>query len=90
MTYDGTPISSSTRAKNISLEEARRRAKPLPPLGPMSPSILRGVVEIGTPKGADEWGREIKFEREDREGEKRKRGFSALFKWSKKDKDTVF
>ncbi|KAE8447985.1 hypothetical protein EG329_009908 [Mollisiaceae sp. DMI_Dod_QoI] len=89
VTYEGTPISSSQRAKNISLEEARRRAKPLPPLGPMSPSILKGVVEIGTPKGIDEFGRELRFE-ESKDVEKKKRGFSGLFKWSKKDKENVF
>ena len=48
VTYGGTELNTTrTRAKIISLDEARRRAKPLPPLGPMSPSILKGVVEIG-------------------------------------------
>lgn len=75
VTYDGTPISCSARAKNISLDEARRRAKPLPPLGPMSPSVIQGVVEIGSPCADDEFGADIR----ELEGKKR-RGFSGLFK----------
>jgi hypothetical protein len=79
VTFDGTPISFSGRAKNISLDEARRRAKPLPPLGPMSPSVVRGVVELETPYGIDEFGMDA------REVERKKnRGFSGLFKRDKK------
>jgi hypothetical protein len=79
VTFDGTPISFSPRAKNISLDEARRRAKPLPPLGPMSPSVVRGVVELETPYGVD--GLEV----DAREvGRKRSRAFSGLFKRDKK------
>lgn len=82
VTYAGTPLSHAPRAQIISLDEARRRAKPLPPLGPMSPSTVKGVVEIGP--GSD---------REVRRGvdglgvatEKRKRGFSGLFRRSKKE-----
>jgi hypothetical protein len=74
VTFDGTPISFSARAKNFSLDEARRRAKPLPPLGPMSPSVVRGVVELETPSVVDEFGTDAK----DVQG-KRRRGFSGLF-----------
>lgn len=58
----------------ISLTEARRRAKPLPPLGPMSPSVVKGVVEIGDPR-----------QKGDEVVEKRKRGLSGLFTRRKKD-----
>jgi hypothetical protein len=75
VTFDGTPISCSPRAKNITLDEARKRAKPLPPLGPMSPSVVQGVVEIGSPYGVDE------FESDVKETEcKKRRGFTGLFK----------
>ncbi|KUJ10766.1 uncharacterized protein LY89DRAFT_723346 [Mollisia scopiformis] len=83
VTYGGTPLSSSQRAKNISLEEARRRAKPLPPLGPMSPSVLKGVVEIGGGKERDEWGRVVEKE------EVKKRGFGGFFKW-RREKENIF
>jgi hypothetical protein len=83
VTFDGTPISFSARAKNISLDEARRRAKPLPPLGPMSPSVVRGVVELETPYVVDEFGVDSK----DVEC-KRRRGFSGLFKREKR-KDSI-
>jgi hypothetical protein len=79
VTFDGTPISFSGRAKNISLDEARRRAKPLPPLGPMSPSVVRGVVELESPHATDEFGIDVK----DYDG-RRRRGFSGLFKREKK------
>jgi hypothetical protein len=75
VTYAGTPLSSAPRAQIISLDEARRRAKPLPPLGPMSPSIVRGVVEIG---GSERMGdREVNGG--DAGKERRKRGLSGLF-----------
>lgn len=64
------------------MEEARRRAKPLPPLGPMSPSVLRGVVEIGSgSREGQDWraGRELA-------PEKRKRGFNRLFRRGKKER----
>ena len=83
VTFDGTPISFSGRAKNISLDEARRRAKPLPPLGPMSPSVVRGVVELETTYGVDDFG----IDGRDFDS-KRRRGFSGLFKREKK-KDFV-
>ena len=51
----------------------------MPPLGPMSPSVVRGVVELETPYVVDEYGMDVK----DLEG-KRRRGFSGLFK---RDKD---
>jgi len=75
VTYDGTPMSCSARAKNISLDEARRREKPLPPLGPLSPSVVQEVVEIGSPYDADEFGADVK-----EPGCKKKRCFSGLFK----------
>jgi hypothetical protein len=75
VTYDGIPLIYGARAKNISLDEARRRAKPLPPLGPTTPSVVQGVVEIGV-GGLDplSWDREGMEERD-----KKKGGFSALF-----------
>jgi hypothetical protein len=79
VTFDGTPISFSPRAKHISLDEARRRAKPLPPLGPMSPTAVRGAVELECPHGiveSDMYARD--FER------KKCRVFSGLFKRDKK------
>lgn len=68
----------------ISLEEAQRRSrvakeKPLPPLGPMSPSTVKGLVEIGPGKEKNT---------SSRVPEKRKRGFSALFK--RKNLEGVF
>lgn len=69
---------SSIRTQHslISLAEAQRRAKPLPPLGPMSPSILEGVVEIGDSRSES---------RGDEVIEKRKRGLSGLFSRRKKE-----
>jgi hypothetical protein len=79
VTFDGTPISFSPRAKHISLDEARRRAKPLPPLGPMSPSAVRGAVELECPYGIVESDMSARdFER------KKCRVFSGLFKREKK------
>jgi hypothetical protein len=74
VTYDGTPISFSPRPRIISLDEARRRAKPLPPLGPMSPSAVQGVVEMGTSNGVDVVGTGLK------EFEGKRKGFGGLFK----------
>lgn len=43
----------NSRMTRISPAEAKNRAKPLPPLGPMGPSAIPGVVEIGSkPEGA--------------------------------------
>jgi hypothetical protein len=79
VTFDGTPISFSPRAKHISLDEARRRAKPLPPLEPMSPSAVRGAVELECPYGIVESDMSARdFER------KKCRVFSGLFKREKK------
>jgi hypothetical protein len=46
------PTEEETRRANhrmarASLAEAKSRSKPLPPLGPMSPSAVPGVVEMG-------------------------------------------
>ncbi|KAF7876328.1 hypothetical protein EAF04_001421 [Stromatinia cepivora] len=41
-------ICSNSRITRISLADAKLRAKPLPPLGPMAPSAIPGVVEIGS------------------------------------------
>lgn len=81
----------------ISLAEARKRAasKPLPPLGPMSPSVLRGVVEIGTdtrnaPTKSvgmvkyDLWGGG-RDKMDDSVVDKRKRGLSGLFSRRKRE-----
>lgn len=75
--------------KSITLEESR--LKPLPPLGPMSPSILRGVVEIGPPMERGLKTNECGVGREaaglDENGnqrEKKRRGFSSLFGWTRK------
>ncbi|PQE09550.1 hypothetical protein CJF30_00010643 [Rutstroemia sp. NJR-2017a BBW] len=38
---------SNQRMARASLAEAKSRSKPLPPLGPMSPSAVPGVVEMG-------------------------------------------
>ena len=45
----------------------------------MSPSVLSGLVEIGTTNGVDEWGREVKSDG----GGRRRRGLSDLFKKAK-------
>jgi hypothetical protein len=81
VTFDGTPISFSARARNISLDEARKRAKPLPPLGPMSPSVVRSFVELETAYGVDEFGMDA---RDPEKRRRRRRGFSGLFKREKK------
>ncbi|RAL59987.1 hypothetical protein DID88_000613 [Monilinia fructigena] len=39
---------SNSRMTKISLADAKLRSKPLPPLGPMAPSAIPGVVEIGS------------------------------------------
>ncbi|ESZ90598.1 hypothetical protein SBOR_9017 [Sclerotinia borealis F-4128] len=39
---------SNSRMTRISLADSKLRAKPLPPLGPMAPSAIPGVVEIGS------------------------------------------
>lgn len=83
-TYDGTPISSTTRPRNLALPDCQRKDKPLPPLGPMSPSVLSGLVEIGTTNGVDEWGREVRIsERETMNVGRRRRVFSELFRKAK-------
>ncbi|KAG4435059.1 hypothetical protein IFR05_009449 [Cadophora sp. M221] len=73
-----TPAASTPHLRNPSLE-TQFRNKPLPPLGPMSPSVLSGLVEIGTTNGVDEWGREVKSDGTGR----RRRGLSDLFKKAK-------
>ncbi|KAI9643718.1 hypothetical protein NHQ30_008341 [Ciborinia camelliae] len=45
---DVGPIRSNSRVTRISLADAKLRAKPLPPLGPMAPSAIPGVVEMGS------------------------------------------
>ncbi|PVH71187.1 hypothetical protein DL98DRAFT_111886 [Cadophora sp. DSE1049] len=73
-----TPAASTPHLRNPSLE-TQFKNKPLPPLGPMSPSVLSGLVEIGTTNGVDEWGREVKSD----SGGRRRRGLSDLFKKAK-------
>lgn len=51
--------------------------KPLPPMGPMSPSAIPGRVEMGI--GYDE------FEERRQEEAKKRRGIRVLFRWGKKD-----
>ncbi|KAH7370070.1 hypothetical protein BKA65DRAFT_544794 [Rhexocercosporidium sp. MPI-PUGE-AT-0058] len=77
-THRLTPAASTPHLRNPSLE-TKSKDKPLPPLGPMSPSVLSGLVEIGTTNGVDEWGREIKNDGVGR----RRRGLSDLFKKAK-------
>jgi len=72
VTFNGIPLSSTTPMRPISLSEARRRAKPLPPLGPMSPSIVPGLVEI------EDVSQNYDFESRGRL--KKGRGLSKLFK----------
>lgn len=73
-----TPAASTPHLRQPSLE-TQFKNKPLPPLGPMSPSVLSGLVEIGTTNGVDEWGREVKNDGVGR----RRRGLSDLFKKAK-------
>jgi hypothetical protein len=40
-------MSKHAKLSNSSLSEARLRGKPLPPIGPQSPSIVQGKVEVG-------------------------------------------
>jgi hypothetical protein len=40
-------MSKHPKLSSSSLSEARMRSKPLPPLGPQSPSIIQGRVEVG-------------------------------------------
>lgn len=61
----------------ISLAEAQRRSKALPPLGPMSPSAIPGKVEIGFESTKDsDWG--------DPGLVKKKRSFRGLFRGKRK------
>jgi hypothetical protein len=76
VTYAGTPLSNSP-APRISLAEARRKEKPLPPNGPMSPSTIPGRVEIGS--SLRDW------EKNNFVGGKKKKGICVLFRWCKKD-----
>ncbi|XMA13938.1 hypothetical protein WAI453_006729 [Rhynchosporium graminicola] len=75
-----TPAGTTAHLRTVHLHpESQLKDKPLPPLGPMSPSVLSGLVEIGTNNEIDEWGREAK-----RYGAgRRKRGLSDLFKKAK-------
>lgn len=73
-----TPAVSTPHLRQPSLD-TQFKNKPLPPLGPMSPSVLSGLVEIGTTNGVDEWGREVKSDA----GGRRRRGLSDLFKKAK-------
>ena len=73
-----TPAASTPHLRQPSLD-TQFKNKPLPPLGPMSPSVLSGLVEIGTTNGVDEWGREVKSDG----GGRRRRGLSDLFKKAK-------
>ncbi len=83
-TNNGIPISSTTRPRNLTLSAFPRKDKPLPPLGPMSPSVLSGLVEIGTTNGVDEWGRELRMsESGTMTVGRRRRGFGDLFKKAK-------
>jgi hypothetical protein len=58
------------------------REKPLPPMGPMSPSAIPGRVEIGI--GYDDFD-----DRREEEMKKRK-GFKVLFRWGKKTQSQIF
>ncbi len=82
MTYGGAPIPCRPNVRVISLEEARRREKPLPPLGPMSPSVVQGKVEIGL--GIREGARAPGIVPTSVEVRK-KRGLSSLFRKSRRD-----
>lgn len=75
ITHRDMPISSRLNVQTISLSDARRRQKPLPPMGPMSPSTVPGRVEIGI--GSDD-------SKSLREADSKKRkGFGVFFKWGK-------
>lgn len=57
VTYEGVALTNARRTEIVSLEEARKRegsAKPLPPLGPICPSVVKGCVELGC--GGNEGG----------------------------------
>ncbi|KAH7395581.1 hypothetical protein BKA64DRAFT_62035 [Cadophora sp. MPI-SDFR-AT-0126] len=73
-----TPAASTPHLRSHSLE-TQFKNKPLPPLGPMSPSVLSGLVEIGATNGVDEWGRAVKSDG----GGRRRKGLSSLFKKTK-------
>jgi hypothetical protein len=80
VTYDGVPIATERRPlETISLAEAIRREKPLPPMGPMSPSAVPGRVEIGA--GYEDFD----DRREEGGGGKKRKGFRILFKWGKRN-----
>jgi hypothetical protein len=81
VTYAGAPIPQRPNVRIISLEEARRE-KPLPPLGPMSPSVVQGKVEIGL--GIREGARAPGIVPVPVEVRK-KRGLSSLFRRSRRD-----
>lgn len=82
VTYEGVPIFDKPAVQTISLAEARRREKPLPPMGPMSPSAIPGRVEIGLGIGYEDGGRE--------EEVRKSRGFRVLFRWGRKSQTQVF
>jgi len=82
VTYEGVPISDRPPVQTISLAEAQRREKPLPPMGPMSPSAIPGRVEIGI--GCDD------FDDQREEEEKKRKGFKVLFRWGKRNPSQSF
>ncbi|KAK0106323.1 hypothetical protein ONS96_003959 [Cadophora gregata f. sp. sojae] len=73
-----TPAASTPHLRSIRLD-TQFKNKPLPPLGPMSPSVLSGLVEIGTTNRVDDGRGEVKSDGVGR----RRRGLSDLFKKAK-------
>jgi len=76
VTYEGVALTNVRRTEIVSLEEARRRersAKPLPPLGPICPSVVKGCVELECGEKEGEFKGEMK----------QKRGLGLVF-WRKK------
>jgi hypothetical protein len=74
--YAGTPPSIVSARKTPLAEEAKRRDKPLPPNGPVSPSAIPGRVEIGCPLNERERGEQL-------DG-RMKKGIRTMFQWGRK------
>jgi hypothetical protein len=82
VTFKGAPLSFGPPVATISLADAQRRAKPLPYINVMSPSVVHGFVEMGS------W---IDMSVEEQQGLKEKGGklrkkktFGNLFRWARK------
>jgi hypothetical protein len=82
VTFKGVPLSLGPPVATISLADAQRRAKPLPYINLMSPSVVHGFVEMGNwvdmsveeQQGLKEKGGELR----------KKKTFGNLFRWARK------